>query len=68
MSFRGLLFLSAAIMASVVAGRIAVSDALAPNPVNLTPGFPAVSIIPSETRSAACLIWRANMRRCHASR
>jgi TRAP transporter TAXI family solute receptor len=40
MSFRRLLFLSAAIMASVVAGRMAVSDALAPNPVNLTTGIP----------------------------
>jgi uncharacterized protein len=40
MSFRRLLFVSAAIMASVVAGCIAVSDALAPNPVNLTTGIP----------------------------
>jgi TRAP transporter TAXI family solute receptor len=40
MSIRRLLFLSAAIMASVVAGRMAVSDALAPNPVNLTTGIP----------------------------
>jgi TRAP transporter TAXI family solute receptor len=40
MSFRRLLFLSSAIMASVVAGRMAVSDALAPNPVNLTTGIP----------------------------
>jgi TRAP transporter TAXI family solute receptor len=40
MSFRGLLFVSAAIMGSVVAGRMAVSDALAPNPINLTTGIP----------------------------
>ena len=40
MSFRRLLFVSAAIMASVVAGCIAVSDALAPNPVNLATGIP----------------------------
>jgi uncharacterized protein len=39
MSFRGLLFLSAVIMASV-AGRMAVSDALAPSPVNVTTGIP----------------------------
>ena len=40
MSFRRLLFVSAAIMASVVAGRMAVSDGLAPNPVKLTTGIP----------------------------
>jgi uncharacterized protein len=40
MSFRRLLFVSAVIMASVVAGCIDVSDALAPNPVNLTTGIP----------------------------
>ena len=40
MSFRRLLVVSAAIMASVVAGCIAVSDALAPNPVNLATGIP----------------------------
>jgi len=40
MSFSRLLFVSAAIMASVVAGCIAVSDALAPNPVNLATGIP----------------------------
>jgi uncharacterized protein len=39
MSFRRLLFLSAVIIASV-AGRMAVSDALAPNPVNVTTGIP----------------------------
>src|SRR6516164_2737392 len=40
MSFKRLLFVSAVIMASVVAGCIAVSDALAPNPVNLATGIP----------------------------
>src|SRR5215469_11304068 len=40
MSFRHLIFVSAAIMGSVVAGRVAVSDALAPKPVNLTTGIP----------------------------
>jgi len=40
MSFRRLLFVSAAMMASVVAGCIAGSDALAPNPVNLASGIP----------------------------
>src|SRR5262245_34798927 len=40
MSVRRLLFLSAVIMASVVGGRMAVSDALAPNPVSLTTGIP----------------------------
>src|SRR5215831_9717719 len=40
MSFRRLLFPSAAIMASVVAGCMVVSDALAPNPVNLATGIP----------------------------
>ena len=32
------------------------------------PGRPAASIIPSEARSARCLIWGASIRRCHASR
>src|SRR6516165_11240370 len=40
MSFRRLLVVSAAIMASVVAGCIAVSDTLAPNPVTLSTGIP----------------------------
>ena len=40
MSFRHLVFVCAAIVASVVAGRKAVSDALAPNPVSLTTGIP----------------------------
>jgi hypothetical protein len=40
MSFKRLLFSSAAIIASVVAGCIAVSDALAPNPVILATGIP----------------------------
>src|SRR5215472_12926473 len=40
MLFRRLVFVCAAIVASVVAGRMAVSDALAPNPVNLTTGIP----------------------------
>jgi len=40
MSFRHLVFVCAAIVASVVAGRMAVSDALAPNPVSLTTGIP----------------------------
>ena len=40
MSFRRLVFASAAIIAAVVAGRTAVSDVLAPNPVNLTAGIP----------------------------
>src|SRR5215467_6919253 len=40
MSFRHLVFICAAIVASVVAGRMAVSDALAPNPVSLTTGIP----------------------------
>ena len=40
MSFRRLLFPSAAIMASAVTGCIAVSNALAPNPVSLTTGIP----------------------------
>jgi uncharacterized protein len=40
MSFRPLVFVCAAIVASVVAGRMAVSDALAPNPVSLTTGIP----------------------------
>src|SRR5215469_2038501 len=40
MSFRRLVFVSAAIIASVVAGRTAVSEPLAPNPVNLTAGIP----------------------------
>ena len=40
MSFKGLLFLSAAITASVVAGCMAVSDTLAPNTVNLATGIP----------------------------
>jgi uncharacterized protein len=40
MSFRRPLLLSAAIIASAVAGCIAVSDAFAPNPVNLTTGIP----------------------------
>src|SRR6516165_10836697 len=39
MSFRRLAFVTAAI-ASVVAGRMAVSDTLAPNPVNLATGIP----------------------------
>ena len=40
MSFKQLLFSSAAIIASVVAGCIAVSDTLAPNHVNLATGIP----------------------------
>ena len=40
MSFERLLFLSAAIMASVVAGCTAPSDAVAPNPVTLSTGIP----------------------------
>jgi uncharacterized protein len=40
MSFKRLLFSSAAIIASVVAGCMAVSDNLAPNPVNLATGIP----------------------------
>ena len=40
MSFKRLLFLSAAIIASVVAGCMAVSDSLTPNPVNLATGIP----------------------------
>jgi uncharacterized protein len=40
MSFRRLLFLSVAITASLVAGCMSVSDALAPNPVNLATGIP----------------------------
>jgi TRAP transporter TAXI family solute receptor len=40
MSSRHLVFVCAAIVASVVAGRMAVSDALAPNPVSLTTGIP----------------------------
>ena len=40
MSFRHLVFVCAAIVASLVAGRMAVSDALAPNPVSLTTGIP----------------------------
>src|SRR6516162_9065368 len=40
MSFKRLLFVSAVIMASVVAGCIAVSDAVAPNPVTLSTGIP----------------------------
>src|ERR1700739_839414 len=38
--FGRLLFVSAAIMATVVAGRMAVSDGLAPNPVTLSTGIP----------------------------
>jgi len=40
MPFRRALWLSAAIMASAVAGCVAVSDALAPNSVTLTTGTP----------------------------
>src|SRR5215470_9296268 len=40
MSFRHLVFVCAAIVASLVAGRMAVSDALTPNPVSLTTGIP----------------------------
>jgi TRAP-type uncharacterized transport system substrate-binding protein len=40
MSFRRLLFLSAAIMASPVAGCTASSDAVVPNPVTLSTGIP----------------------------
>jgi uncharacterized protein len=40
MSFKQLLFSSAAIIASVVAGCMAVSDTLAPNHVNLATGIP----------------------------
>ena len=40
MSFRRLLFLSAAIMASAVTGCTAASDAVAPNPVTLSTGIP----------------------------
>jgi len=40
MLFRHLVFVCAAIVASLVAGRVAVSDALAPNPVSLTTGIP----------------------------
>ena len=40
MSFKRLLFLSAAIIASAVAGCMAVSDSLTPNPVNLATGIP----------------------------
>src|SRR5215469_4802714 len=39
MLFRHLVFVCAAIVASLVAGRVAVSDALAPNPVSLTTGI-----------------------------
>ena len=40
MSFKRLLFLSVAIMASAVAGCTAPSDAVAPNPVTLSTGIP----------------------------
>jgi TRAP-type uncharacterized transport system substrate-binding protein len=40
MSFRRLLFVCASIVASVVAGRMAVSDTLAPNLVSLTTEIP----------------------------
>src|SRR5215813_5133311 len=40
MSFRRLLLLSAAIMASAVAGCTATSDAVAPNPVTVSAGIP----------------------------
>src|SRR6516225_1733961 len=40
MSFKRLLFLSVAIMASAVAGCTAASDAVAPNPVTLSTGIP----------------------------
>ena len=40
MPFRRPLWLGAAIMASVVAGCMAVSDALAPTPVTLATGTP----------------------------
>ena len=40
MSFKRLLFLSAAIMASAVAGCTAPSDAVPPNPVTLSSGIP----------------------------
>src|SRR5689334_13264697 len=40
MSFRRLLFLSAAVMASTVAGCTSPSDAVAPTPVTLSTGIP----------------------------
>jgi uncharacterized protein len=40
MPFRRLLFLTAAIMASAVAGRMAVSDSPAPTSVSLATGIP----------------------------